>query len=104
MKKLIAVLSVLLLGTTCPAAEKAAGALPRSRPEAQGIPSSVLLAFVEEADKKIDALHSVMIVRHGHVVAEGWWAPYDARARHELYSLSKSFTSRRSGWPSPTAS
>ncbi len=32
-----------------------------------------------------------MLVRHGHVVAEGWWTPYDAKSKHELYSLSKSF-------------
>ena len=34
-----------------------------------------------------------MIVRHGHVVAEGWWAPYSAERPHLLYSLTKSFTS-----------
>ena len=42
-------------------------------------------------------MHSFMLVRHGHVVAEGWWAPYDAATRHELYSLSKSFTSTAAG-------
>lgn len=34
-----------------------------------------------------------MVVRHGHVVAEGWWAPYSAERPHLLYSLTKSFTS-----------
>ena len=34
-----------------------------------------------------------MLVRHGHVVAEGWWRPYSAERPHLLYSLSKSFTS-----------
>ena len=34
-----------------------------------------------------------MVVRHGHVVAEGWWAPYAAERPHLLYSLTKSFTS-----------
>ncbi|MDA0635135.1 serine hydrolase [Nonomuraea sp. MCN248] len=37
--------------------------------------------------------HSIMVVRHGHVVAEGWWAPYSAGRPHLLYSLTKSFTS-----------
>src|SRR6185437_11021382 len=67
------------------------------RPEAQGIAPSAILAFVEEANHKIDALHSFMLVRHGHVVAECWWSPYDAKTRHELYSLSKSFTSTAVG-------
>ena len=34
-----------------------------------------------------------MLLRHGRVVAEGWWAPYEAKLPHTLYSLSKSFTS-----------
>jgi CubicO group peptidase (beta-lactamase class C family) len=38
-------------------------------------------------------MHSLMLVRHGHIVAEGWWHPYTADRVHLLYSLSKSFTS-----------
>jgi CubicO group peptidase (beta-lactamase class C family) len=71
--------------------------LPRSSPEAQGVDSAALLAFIEAADKKIDSLHSFMLVRHGQVVAEGWWAPYDAQSPHSLFSLSKSFTSTAVG-------
>src|SRR3954469_6562021 len=72
-------------------------ALPRSTPEREGIPSTAILAFVKAADSAIDAMNSVMIVRHGHVVAEGWWSPYDAKTPHVLYSLSKSFTSTAVG-------
>ncbi|MEO8562096.1 MAG: serine hydrolase [bacterium] len=71
--------------------------LPRSTPERQGISSSAILAFVQAADSNIDAMNSVMVVRHGTVVAEGWWAPYEARTPHILYSLSKSFTSTAVG-------
>jgi CubicO group peptidase (beta-lactamase class C family) len=71
--------------------------LPRSQPEAQGISSSAILAFVDQADKTIDALHSFVLVRHGHVVAEAWWSPYNAESPHALYSLSKSFTSTAVG-------
>ena len=39
-----------------------------------------------------------MVVRHGQVIAEGWWAPYDAEHNHVLYSLSKSFTSTAVGF------
>ena len=38
-----------------------------------------------------------MLVRHGHVVAEGWWKPYQADKPHMLFSLSKSFTSTAIG-------
>jgi CubicO group peptidase (beta-lactamase class C family) len=42
-------------------------------------------------------MNSFMLLRHGHVIAEGWWAPYDAEAPHSLYSLSTSFTSTAVG-------
>jgi CubicO group peptidase (beta-lactamase class C family) len=71
--------------------------LPRSSPEAQGVSSAAVLSFVEAADKDVDSMNSFMLLRHGHVVAEGWWAPYDAEAPHSLYSLSKSFTSTAVG-------
>ncbi|MGE5608002.1 MAG: serine hydrolase domain-containing protein [Bacillota bacterium] len=84
---LIAVSSSLCIGA----------GLPRSSPEAQGISSSAVLSFIEAADKNIDAMNSFMLVRHGYVVAEGWWTPYDAQSPHSLYSLSKSFTSTAVG-------
>ncbi|MEZ4859853.1 MAG: serine hydrolase [Caldilineaceae bacterium] len=71
--------------------------LPRSTPEAQGIASTAILAFIEAAEQQIDAFHSLMLLRHGQVVAEGWWAPYAAEALHMLFSLSKSFTSTAVG-------
>ncbi len=70
--------------------------LPRSRPEAQGVSAADILAFIE-AVEQIESINSFMLVRHGQVVAEGWWTPYHAQARHSLYSLSKSFTSTAVG-------
>ncbi len=75
-----------------------AASLPRSTPEAQGIASEAIHGFLAEAEKSIQALHSVMIVRRGQVVAEGWWAPYAASERHQMFSLSKSFTSTAVGF------
>lgn len=91
---LVGLLASPLLAADPPPAR---AALPRSTPEQQGISPSAILAFVEAADTEIDAMHSFMLVRHGHVVAEGWWTPYDARTPHVLYSLSKSFTSTAVG-------
>jgi CubicO group peptidase (beta-lactamase class C family) len=71
--------------------------LTRSNPESQGISSRAIQQFVERSEKEIDALHSFMLLRHGQVVAEGWWAPYAAATPHQLYSLSKSFTSSAVG-------
>ncbi len=75
----------------------AASPLPRSSPEAQGISSAAIREFVEAADARIDTLHSFMLVRHGHVIAEGWWQPEAADKPHVLWSLSKSFASTAIG-------
>ncbi len=72
-------------------------ALPRSTPEAQGIASAAIQNFIEAADEQIDTLHSFMLVRHGHVIAEAWWEPESADKPHILWSLSKSFTSTAIG-------
>lgn len=69
----------------------------RATPESQGISSSALLPFLDEAEQKDLGLHGLMIIRHGKVVAEGWWGPYTATEPHMLFSLSKSFTSTAIG-------
>ena len=79
-----------------PAAGTKPFSFPRSTPEAQGVPPGAILDLVEALDQ-IDAMNSFMLVRHGNVIAEGWWAPYGAQDKHELYSLSKSFTSTAVG-------
>lgn len=66
--------------------------LPRSTPEAEGISSTALRKFAE-ALRGLDSVHSVMVMRHGRVVAEGWKKPYGPETPHMLFSLSKSFTS-----------
>jgi CubicO group peptidase (beta-lactamase class C family) len=71
--------------------------LPRNTPEAQGISSVAITEFVSGAEKSILSLHSFMLLRHGQVVAEGWWHPWRAEAPHMLFSLSKSFTSTAVG-------
>lgn len=70
--------------------------LPRSAPAAQGVDPGGLAAFVD-ALAAVPGLHSVMVLRHGHVVAEGWAHPYEPDGLHELFSLSKSFTSTAVG-------
>jgi CubicO group peptidase (beta-lactamase class C family) len=73
--------------------------LPRSTPEAEGTSAAGIDAFLDavEADPAI-TLHSLMIVRHGRVIAEGWWSPYRPDDMHLLYSVSKSFTSTALGF------
>lgn len=97
MKNMRPLLLVLALAGAARLSAQSGSALPRSTPEQQGISSSSILAFVQAADTSVDAMNSFMLVRHGHVVAEGWWRPYDAETPHIFYSLSKSFTSTAVG-------
>ena len=67
--------------------------LPRSTPASQGVDSRRITAFLDAIEALPDPEpHSLMTLRHGQVVAQGWWAPYTPDRRQLLYSLSKSFT------------
>ena len=72
--------------------------LPRATPESQGIASATVIRLLDEIEKSEIEFHSIMIVRNGQVIAEGWWNPYQAEYKHTLYSLSKSFTSTAVGF------
>lgn len=71
--------------------------LPRVSPEEASIAPDAVLAFLDAVEQRVGGLHSLMLLRHGAVAAEGWWAPYAPKLPHALYSLSKSFTSTAVG-------
>jgi hypothetical protein len=71
--------------------------LPRSQPEAQGVDSAGILAFLEALGRSKHEFHSFLFVRHGRVIAEGWWPPYRPEVPQMMYSMSKSFTSTAVG-------
>jgi len=68
--------------------------LPVSTPSAQGVDARGIEAFLDAVETAPDIEpHGLVVLRHGHEVASGWWAPYSPDRLHLLYSLSKSFTS-----------
>ncbi len=94
-KRLASLIIPLLLTSGAALAEGIS--LPRSSPEAQGVSTADIRAYIEAADLKVNTLHSFMLVRHGHVIAECWWKPEAADKLHVMHSLSKSFTSTAVG-------
>ncbi|WP_354495628.1 serine hydrolase domain-containing protein [Mycetocola sp. 2940] len=72
--------------------------LPRSTPSAHSVDARGIAAFVDavEAAPNVEP-HSVMLLRDGHVLAEGWWSPYTSDRVHLLYSLSKTFATTAVG-------
>ena len=71
--------------------------LPRSTPELEGVSSSGILDFLNAVDTSGVELHSFMFLRHGKVIAEGWWKPYGPEYKHIMYSASKTFTATSVG-------
>ncbi len=92
MKNLFRIFFAFVLASNLQAAQS----LPRSTPEAQGVSSVGFQKFVQ-ALNQVQTPHGFIVVRHGHVIAEGWWSPYDACHQHTVYSLSKSFMSTAVG-------
>ena len=71
--------------------------MPRSTPSEQGVDARGLLGLLDALETPPHSTHSLMIARHGAVIAEGWWAPYARERVHLGYSLSKSFTATTLG-------
>jgi len=73
-------------------------------PESQGVDSQGILDFIDACERIYDGekegrMHGFVIVRHGKVIAEGSWKPFDTlNETHMLYSHSKSFTSTAVGF------
>ena len=86
----VALISISLIAQT--------KSLPRSTPEQEGVSSESIVNLIDAFEKKIEFVHSYMIVKNGKVISEGWWDPYGPNIPHELWSLSKSFTSTAIGF------
>lgn len=67
-------------------------------PESSGVSSRALLELLAAIAGSKHELHSLLVMRHGQSIAQGFWKPYRADAPHSLYSLSKSFTSTAVGF------
>jgi len=61
-------------------------------PESVGISSRTLLRMMKKLSE-LEYLNSIVVLRHGYSVLEAWQAPYRRETPHQLFSLSKSFTS-----------
>ena len=64
--------------------------LPRISPGEAGVDPRAVLDFIDRVFAK--QLHSFMLYRGGHVVAEGWSWPYQKHRPHMMHSLTKSVT------------
>ena len=70
---------------------------PRTTPEAVGIPSASVEWLLDRLEEGWTEPHGLMIMRHGKVCAEGWWAPYASGIRHGLQSHTKTYAATAVG-------
>ncbi|MBE7079565.1 MAG: serine hydrolase [Clostridiales bacterium] len=64
------------------------------KPEEEGVDSARILKFIERIKERKTNLHSFMFVRHGNIIAEGYYKPFFHKDfMHRLYSCSKTYVS-----------
>ena len=64
-----------------------------SRPEEQGISSLAVKRLIEKLKEHGIPMHSILIARHGVLVAELYYRPYGRNVLHRMFSQTKSYTS-----------
>jgi CubicO group peptidase (beta-lactamase class C family) len=64
-----------------------------STPEEQGLDSALILAMLQEIQQKKLAIHSVLVIRHGYLVTELYFPPYQQEIKHPMRSVTKTITS-----------
>lgn len=69
----------------------------RVTPESVGIPSASIEALLDKLEEGWTEPHGLMIMRHGKICAEGWWAPYAPGIRHGLQSHTKTYAATAVG-------
>ncbi len=73
-------------------------ALPRSTPEAEKVTAKEITNYLEAVKKSGQDVHSLMILRHGKVVAEYWMGDNAANKPHIMNSVSKTYTATAIGF------
>ena len=67
--------------------------LQHATPESLGIPSRAISDFISFCDRRGSHTHGMLFMRHGKILAEGYYAPYTESSLHRMYSQTKSFVS-----------
>lgn len=67
--------------------------LPRATPESVGVTTEALNGLISALESDPNAqVTNLMVLRHGKVILEAAWSPYEKQLPRQLYSLSKSVT------------
>lgn len=67
--------------------------LPRCTPAQAGLDPRRIIAMIDDYQARGLQINSFMLIRHGKVLCEGYYAPYGPDQLQTVFSLSKTFTS-----------
>jgi hypothetical protein len=98
LRSFILILLFFCILTACIKNAPVSNILPQSTPEAEGVSSAAIITFLDSVAKSNSELHGFVFLRHGKIIASGWWNPYQPDLKHTLYSTSKSFTATAIGF------
>ena len=66
--------------------------------ENRDVAPRAIAEWIDACEREMDIIHGFVLMRHGRIVAEGSWRPFDTlNEPHMLFSHSKSFTSTAIG-------
>ncbi len=66
-------------------------------PEELGIRSGDIMAYLDDLEASDTEMHGLIIMRHGKLCAQGWWAPFGPGIRHGLQSHTKTYAATAVG-------
>jgi CubicO group peptidase (beta-lactamase class C family) len=89
----VAVTFVLAAVLACRAENPSTSQWRKATPESQGLDSGVLADMLDHIRIRSLPIHSLLLIRHGHLVLEASFFPYQAGSPHDIASATKSVTS-----------
>lgn len=69
----------------------------RVTPESVGIKSQDIIDYINNLEASQTEMHSLIIMRHGKICAEGTWEPFGRNLRHGLQSHTKTYAATAVG-------
>ncbi len=66
-------------------------------PESQGVSSLAVKGLLDACEERGIELNSLMVIRHGCKIAEGWYKPYGPEIPHAMHSFTKSVSAMAMG-------
>ena len=72
--------------------------LQRITPWEAGLDPDQLMELYQFLARPEMGMHSFMVLHHGKVASEAWWAPYAPEKPHTMFSASKTFTGLAAGF------